>query len=181
VAVREIIDEFLAHGTTRRILALVKENFSVPMFNLIFVKGESTEETLALPIFAHTGGALGRLFTSKDPWRLKRCSECGQYFFDATPHGTSLHDTDARLADILPEQLTCRLQRREACKLPGRSYGSSLIPSRLFQEVYAAWYHELWQHYGNRPSQAILASDLGISERTLRRYLTRGHLTWPPV
>jgi hypothetical protein len=181
VAVREVIDELLAHGgTTRRLLELVKA-FSEPVFSLTLVKGGGIEEVLALPAFSHMGGVLNRLFTSKDPWRLKRCIECGQYFFDATQNGTSLHYTDAPLSGILQDQLRCGLQRREAFKPPGRSYGSSLIPVPTFQAAYAEMYHQLWHRYGDRPSQLRMANELGISERTLRRYIARDKLPWPPA
>jgi hypothetical protein len=71
-------------------------------------------------------------------------------------------------------------QRQEAPVHPGRPPGSTLLDASHFQDAYRHAYDNIRQRTGTRPRRRDVAAELCISERTLRRYLQRGGLPWPP-
>ena len=112
---RELVHELLAHGPTRHFFELFQASFVVPGFSFASsqvraidadpydlqlwdtaeiprVPAEGKEQRI--PVAVATSNALWRWYVSKDPWRLKRCIECQQYFFDATRNGKKQHCTD---------------------------------------------------------------------------------------
>lgn len=84
----------------------------------------------------------------------------------------------ARLPGMLEEKLKRGLQLLdETCFMgPGRSKGSTLIPAPEFRERYGETSHQLRNHFGRRPTHEQVASELGVTERTLRRYLRNNGL-----
>jgi AraC-like DNA-binding protein len=71
-------------------------------------------------------------------------------------------------------------QRQEAQVRKGRPPRSTQIEQAQLQEDYRHAYYDIMKRTGRRPSQLDVAEELFISERTLRRYLKRGGLPWPP-
>ena len=71
-------------------------------------------------------------------------------------------------------------QRQEAPVHQGRPPGSTLVDASHFQDAYRHAYDNIRQRTGRWPRQRDVAEELCISERTLRRYLKRGGLPWPP-
>jgi predicted DNA-binding transcriptional regulator AlpA len=85
---RRLVKAFLAHEQTSHLVEMVHDFFCAPVSNAIWL---AHDDVRGLPRLTQTGGALYRWLHSKDPWRLKRCIECGKYFFDATKNGRKLH------------------------------------------------------------------------------------------
>jgi hypothetical protein len=85
-----------------------------------------------------------------------------------------------------------RIKEREASRSPvvqqprpvlgrrGRPEGSTLLQASDFQQQYALTYRALWERTGKRPTQFEVAAEMGMGERTLRRYLKRDGMPWPP-
>ena len=71
-------------------------------------------------------------------------------------------------------------QRQEAQVRKGRPPRSTQIEQAQFQEDYHHAYYNIMKRAGTRPSQCDVAEELFINERTLRRYLKRWELLWPP-
>jgi hypothetical protein len=91
--VRELIDAFLADGITAHLMELFETHSTEDAFNRIRITVGGIDHYFEIPVFASVAPVLHRLFTSKDPWRLKRCIECPEYFFDATKNGKQRHCT----------------------------------------------------------------------------------------
>lgn len=62
----------------------------------------------------------------------------------------------------------------------GRPPGTQVYDRDKFEKEYRQVYAKLLEQ-GYRPSQAQMAWELGISERTLRHYLERWGFPWPPL
>ena len=71
-AVRTIVDALSTHGVTEETLKL---------FTTTFGSGRLQMDYTA------PAGAVSHLLLCNDPWRLKRCVECEQYFFDVSRNG----------------------------------------------------------------------------------------------
>jgi hypothetical protein len=71
-------------------------------------------------------------------------------------------------------------QRQEAQVRKGRPPKSTQIEQAQFQEDYRHTYYDIMKRTDRQPRQLDVAEELFISERTLRRYLKRGGLPWPP-
>jgi hypothetical protein len=85
-----LVNEFHAHGQIPDLVELLNNFFREPVSDAIWLSHDDVD-VQSLHMFTQTGGALHRWLHSKDPWRLKRCIECKQYFFDATKNGRKLH------------------------------------------------------------------------------------------
>jgi hypothetical protein len=71
-------------------------------------------------------------------------------------------------------------RRLSSAKRQGRPLGSTVFTEDLFQRRYINAYLKLYSESFGRPSQLKVAGELGIDERTLRNYLRRYNLWWPP-
>lgn len=71
-------------------------------------------------------------------------------------------------------------RRLSSAKRQGRPLGSTVFTSDLFQHEYINAYMKLCSNGFSDPSQLAVAGELGITERTLRNYLRRCNLRWPP-
>jgi hypothetical protein len=85
-----MVNEFHAHGQTPDLVELVNNYFREPVSHAIWLSHDDVD-VRDLHMFTQTGAALHRWLHAKDPWRLKCCIECTQYFFDATKNGRKLY------------------------------------------------------------------------------------------
>lgn len=97
-------------------------------------------------------------------------------------NGKDAYTQFARLPVTLEEKLKRGLQLLDEASLkrPGRRTGSTAISAPEFSEQYAKLYHQLWNPSERPPTHEQVASKLGITERTLYRYLEQNGLSWPP-